>query len=138
MAPRRPPPFRLRTVWSCIPGRRLGLRAELGNFPGPPEKSQLDPIWRACPRRSRGWRRRGSGVPALAGVLGQGWEQDLGVEERKGQLRTSKTTPPPRRLSLHPKAFGSRGPNEQRYQRARKESPKGGGGGAPKDEPLNS
>ena len=51
-----------------------------------------------------------------------------GEERRKGQLRTWNTTPPPMQLSLHPKASGSCGPKEQRYQRARKESPKRGGG----------
>ena len=76
-------------------------------------------FWGACLGRCSG-----PGVGAGFGGRGE--------EERKGQLRTSKTTPPPTRLSLHPKAFGSRGPNEQRYQRARKESPKGGGGGLEK------
>lgn len=40
----------------------------------------------------------------------------------KGPKKSWKTVPLPQQLVFTPKAFGSQVPNEQRYQRARKES----------------
>lgn len=117
---------------------RWSLRGRLPsvNFSGSREGMISTPFWRPFPKRGRGWGRQGSGeaaprAPWSGGLKGR-------RNERKGLLRTWKTAPPPTGACLHPKAFGSQSPNEQRYQRVRKESLKERVGGGRKDEPLNS
>lgn len=73
---------------------------------------------------------RCSGPGVGAGFEGRG----EGGEERAAE--DFEDHPPLRSLVFFPRHLGL-GPNEQRYQRARKESPKGRGR-LEKDEPLNS
>lgn len=135
----RPPSFRLGTVWPCIPSLRLGLGAELGNFPGPRERTSQTPFGAPSPGgagdgaggvlgrmprpvfRAGGGCRGGAGCRVGAGLGGRG------QEERKGQLRTSKTAPPPTRVSLHPKAFGSGAQMSRGTKGREKKALKGGG-----------
>lgn len=88
----RPPSFRLGTVWPCIPSLRLGLGAELGNFPGPRERTSQTPFGAPSPggagdgaggvlgRLPRPVFRAGGGA---RGGLVVGWEQDWEVEGRR-------------------------------------------------------
>ena len=71
-----------------------------------------------------GGRARGGGGVCVGGwVIGSrlgGW---WGAGERKGQLRTSKTAPPPTRaLVFTPRHLGLEPKRAEQYQRARKES----------------
>lgn len=117
----------------------LGLWTKLGDSLGPRERTSQTPIWRSFPRRGRGWRRQGSGEAAGPGSLVLGLKGRR--RERKGQLRTWKTAPPPTGLVFTPRHLG---PGAQmsrdtkgREKKALKKKKKRGGGDR-KDEPLNS
>lgn len=63
------PSFRRETVLPCIPGLRLGLQAELGNFPAPQERASqtyLAPL----SQEEQGMAPADFGEAALASSLG--------------------------------------------------------------------
>lgn len=95
----RLPSFRLGTVGSCIPFLRSGLRAKLGNFPGPRERTSRAPQFGAPTPGGAG-----DGAGRVLGRLPRLVPRVAGVEERKSerkeQLRTSETAPPPTNRGL--------------------------------------
>lgn len=121
---RRPLSFRLGTVWPCVPGPRLGLRGELGNFPGPRKKDEPDPVWCLFPRRGRGmaegfW----GGAMAVSGTGGQRGGDVRG----KGSRGLRRPPLPLHRLVFTPRLLGP-GAQKSRGTKGREKKTLAGGG----------